>query len=100
MGDTGMLDKSVADHLNRESQLRQWIEQILQRPMVSRDLSVCLRDGTVLCHVMLNIQPRSIPIVYNITKESAQHVRTNIEHFLKAVKRYGCPESQCFDIAD
>ncbi|ESP01959.1 hypothetical protein LOTGIDRAFT_149649 [Lottia gigantea] len=91
-----------------EQEARIWIEAILGRelkpgsdssqPLGMHDFGSALKDGTVLCELMNQIQPGSIKRVNTTTMAFKQ--MENISNFLQAIEKYGVSKVDSFQTVD
>lgn len=56
-------DQRVLEFLRTEAKVRRWIEDVAKVSLVGEDLLYALKDGVVLCQLMLEVDPNSIPRV-------------------------------------
>eukprot|EP01119_Soliformovum_irregulare_P021238 TRINITY_DN7030_c0_g1_i1.p1 TRINITY_DN7030_c0_g1~~TRINITY_DN7030_c0_g1_i1.p1 ORF type:complete len:772 (-),score=249.29 TRINITY_DN7030_c0_g1_i1:38-2353(-) len=93
-------DKRVCDYIRTQRSVKEWIEQVLQiQGKLEDDLHVSLKSGVILCHLMLEIEDRSIPnIQTDQTKEFK--LKENVLFFLEAIREYGVPRHRLFMTQD
>lgn len=93
------LEQLSKDYIVRETQIREWIQTVLDIKFKSADLSEVLRSGNYLCELMLRLDPKSIPKVHE--EGSSQYkLRENVEFFIQAAIEYGVPRNCCFRALD
>jgi hypothetical protein len=82
----------IEEYVTRAHEVKRWIEQVLAirlgkpvvSPLVLPDLHTPLKDGIVLCHLMLRISERSIPKIQQDTSFPFR-LRENISFFIEAL---------------
>jgi len=83
--------------------LRQNIEQRL-KICLGKDLSECLMDGVVLCHMANHVSPRSVNSIHvpspAVPKLSPAKCRRNVENFISACRRIGVRDDLVCNSAD
>jgi len=83
--------------------LRQNIEQRL-KICLGKDLSECLMDGVVLCHMANHVSPRSVNSIHvpspAVPKLSPAKCRRNVENFISACRRIGVRDDLVCNPAD
>ncbi|KAG0411596.1 hypothetical protein HPB47_011268 [Ixodes persulcatus] len=81
-----------------ESQILDWIEEVLEARLPQGPYEEVLRDGVVLCKVMNALQPGIIPKI-NTTGGQFKKME-NIVMFQNAAKQWGVPEIDVFQTVD
>lgn len=88
-------DETVASFLLLQQAVRNWIEESLEVPLDKEDLLEALRNGVVLCYLMQEIDPPSIPKIQENTTQAFK-LKENIEFFLAAANDLGVPRPKLF----
>jgi hypothetical protein len=65
-------DTAVSTFLKKQQIVKSWIEEVLQVKL-GDELLAALKNGIVLCYLMVEIEPRAIPSI---------QVKLNIAHLL------------------
>ncbi|KAH7937733.1 hypothetical protein HPB49_015117 [Dermacentor silvarum] len=81
-----------------ESQILDWIEEVLEQRLPQGPYEEVLRDGVVLCKLMNALNPGSIPKI-NTTGGQFKKME-NIVMFQNAAKEWGVPEIDVFQTVD
>jgi len=88
-GPLPQVQEAYIHHLRAEIELRLKIS-------LGEDLSSCLTDGVVLCHVVNHVSPRSVNSIHvpspAVPKLSAAKCRRNVDSFLGACRKIGVRE--------
>jgi len=93
----------ITNFLLRELALRRWLERIL----VEEDLGVggerkplweYLKDGVLLCRVMLTLKPHSVPKIHE--EKAVFRRKENLFFFLEALDENSFPAKKKFAVAD
>ncbi|KAG0442113.1 Muscle-specific protein 20 [Dictyocoela muelleri] len=80
-----------------ESEIKQWIETILDTQLPSEPLQKILKDGSVLCELMNKIKPNSC----TYKKSPGLFIqRENINNFITCAKNIGVPDYELFQSND
>ncbi|XP_052797167.1 myophilin-like [Mya arenaria] len=95
-----------------EQEARQWMEAVLQRPLVEGEDSdtplgeekfqAALKDGVLLCELMNTLKPGAIKKIHRVASGSFKQFRDmeNIENFLNAIVAYGVAVTDKFGTAN
>ncbi|XP_054922044.1 uncharacterized protein [Dermacentor andersoni] len=81
-----------------ESQILDWIEEVLEQRLPQAPYEEVLRDGVVLCKLMNALNPGSIPKI-NTTGGQFKKME-NIVMFQNAAKNWGVPDVDVFQTVD
>ena len=81
----------------RVATAKSWIEAVMSTT-IDDDLFDALKDGVILCQLMNKFKKNSCKKFK--PSKVAFVARSNIEIYLKAVKKYGVKETECFDTND
>jgi len=83
---------------NLEAEILQWIAAVMGEPLPKGNYEDVLKDGQVLCRLMMKLLPGSIP---RINSSGGQFkLMENINHFQSACKKYGVGEEDVFQTVD
>jgi len=99
------------DYLNRQYELREWIEKVFKKPTLDPsgaksqdspdwDLRKLLQNGVIVCQLMKIIVPDSIPHIHEASNLSSFKGKENISHFINAVEEFGVPRHRLFEVND
>mmetsp|Transcript_4307 Transcript_4307/g.15157 ORF Transcript_4307/g.15157 Transcript_4307/m.15157 type:complete len:783 (+) Transcript_4307:172-2520(+) len=77
--------------LEQRAAVRRWIEQTLQVRLQDDDLVEALKNGIVLCYIMLEVVPQSIPRIQEATTQQFK-LKENLSFFAQAAEEYGVPK--------
>jgi len=95
-------DERLGEYLAIQQQVKTWLEDslgiVLAHDFVSAERS-SLRNGIVLCFLLREIDPSSIPTIHPPTATAFQ-LRENIEFFLKGCKELGLTHFDRFSVSD
>eukprot|EP01112_Ceratiomyxa_fruticulosa_P020320 TRINITY_DN688_c0_g1_i1.p1 TRINITY_DN688_c0_g1~~TRINITY_DN688_c0_g1_i1.p1 ORF type:complete len:868 (+),score=238.12 TRINITY_DN688_c0_g1_i1:281-2884(+) len=91
-------DAKVVDFLRAEHAVKSWIEQSLKIKL-GEDLPSALKNGIILCYLMEEIEPQSIPRIQEKTDQVFK-LKENISFFLGALSDYGVPRHKWFQVND
>ncbi|KAK9763376.1 calponin [Basidiobolus ranarum] len=97
------IDKEIARKIaakydpELERQARVWIETVLGEPMPYEDFFDSLHDGIVLCKLVDKVLPGQGK--YNTSKLAFKQME-NINKFLIAASKLGCPSGDLFQTID
>eukprot|EP01116_Phalansterium_solitarium_P008506 TRINITY_DN22415_c0_g1_i1.p1 TRINITY_DN22415_c0_g1~~TRINITY_DN22415_c0_g1_i1.p1 ORF type:complete len:805 (+),score=344.21 TRINITY_DN22415_c0_g1_i1:98-2512(+) len=95
-------DARVCEFIRTRRAVVSWIERVLElrAGQLGDDLHASLRSGALLCFVMLEIDPSSIPRVQDGQGLKEYKLRENMLFFLQAVRDYGVPAHMLFSAND
>eukprot|EP01103_Thecamoeba_quadrilineata_P016888 TRINITY_DN5796_c0_g1_i1.p1 TRINITY_DN5796_c0_g1~~TRINITY_DN5796_c0_g1_i1.p1 ORF type:complete len:709 (-),score=119.69 TRINITY_DN5796_c0_g1_i1:268-2394(-) len=92
-------EELLKEYISREQSVRRWMETIL-----SIKLDPCLHDalknGVLLCRLMLAIVEHSIPRIQDKTTDKSFKLKENIYFFLQAAMDIGISRDKLFTIKD
>ncbi len=80
--------------LTKQAEAKRWVEAVQQEKLPTPELFDALHDGSVLCNVMLHLDPDSIPRI-NMNAQGRKAAE-NVAFFLEAAREYGVPRSCLF----
>ena len=93
-----MLKRQASFDYAGEREIANWIEEVLGKPLSSKDLSESLKSGEVLCELINVIKPGLIP---KINRKSIMLMEVeNIKLYLSACSLLGVPSSDLFVASD
>eukprot|EP01102_Stenamoeba_stenopodia_P017514 TRINITY_DN6291_c0_g1_i3.p1 TRINITY_DN6291_c0_g1~~TRINITY_DN6291_c0_g1_i3.p1 ORF type:complete len:784 (+),score=250.28 TRINITY_DN6291_c0_g1_i3:93-2444(+) len=92
-------DEKIAEFLATRQAIRDWIEEALEVPLDKQNLGECLRSGVILCYLMLEIDPSSIPKIQENTTQMFK-MKENIDFFLDAALELGVKRQKLFMAKD
>jgi len=81
-----------------EAEVLQWIECVMGSPLPKGAYEDVLKDGVVLCNLMLKLMPGSIAKIN--TQGGQFKLMENINRFQEAAKKYGVSEIDVFQTVD
>ncbi|XP_075217290.1 myophilin [Lycorma delicatula] len=87
-----------ARNKEQETEVIQWIEDVLGEKLPNQPYEDILKDGVVLCNLINKIAPGSVKKIQ--TKGTNFQLMENIQRFQAAIKKYGVPEEEIFQTAD
>lgn len=94
--------------LELEQQAREWIEAVLEKPMVEGadpneplgelQFQQALKDGVILCELINTLKPGSVKKIHRVESGSFKQFKDmeNTENFLKAIVNYGVATADKF----
>jgi hypothetical protein len=106
-GDVVVGTKLIRNFLLRELALRRWLEQILvedltqaggEGPKQPTTIWDHLKDGVLLCRVMLTLKPNSVPKIHE--EKAVFRRKENLFFFLEALDEHDFPVKKKFTVAD
>eukprot|EP01103_Thecamoeba_quadrilineata_P007729 TRINITY_DN17567_c0_g1_i1.p1 TRINITY_DN17567_c0_g1~~TRINITY_DN17567_c0_g1_i1.p1 ORF type:complete len:779 (+),score=170.94 TRINITY_DN17567_c0_g1_i1:108-2444(+) len=98
--DASIPDSRVDQYLLTEKSVTQWIEQVLNKKLPEpNDLHTSLKDGILLCQLMMEIDHSSIPHIQCNTNH-AFRLKENISFFLLACEDFKVPNYKLFTVND
>lgn len=85
-----------------ESEVRQWIAEIIQRDLPKEPLADVLKDGIVLCDLINTILSKDPTLELKCPKRSQLGFvqMENIEYFIKKARALNVPDSENFQTSD
>lgn len=108
MGDVVVGTKLIRNFLLRELALRRWLEQILVEDLnpaggaadAGKQITIWdnLKDGVLLCRVMLTLKPNSVPKIHE--EKAVFRRKENLFFFLEALDEHDFPAKKKFTVAD
>jgi hypothetical protein len=108
MGDVVVGTKLIRNFLLRELALRRWLEQILVEDLNpaggaadgGKQITIWdnLKDGVLLCRVMLTLKPNSVPKIHE--EKAVFRRKENLFFFLEALDEHDFPAKKKFTVAD
>ncbi|XP_063909595.1 myophilin [Zophobas morio] len=81
-----------------ESQVLNWIFEVIGEPTPKGEFEDILRDGVVLCNLINKLAPGSVKKIQ--AKGTNFQLMENIQRFQAAAKKYGLPQEEIFQTAD
>ncbi|XP_044758028.1 myophilin [Coccinella septempunctata] len=81
-----------------ESEVLNWIFEVLGEPVPKGEFEDILKDGVVLCNLINKLAPGSVKKIQ--TKGTNFQLMENIQRFQAAIKAYGLPQEEIFQTAD
>jgi len=103
MNKAEVTDARLEQFLLTERAVLKWIEAVLELkeplPTDGRKTHILLRDGVLLCKLMQELDPKSIPRIQENTNH-AWKLRENISFFLAACEDLKIPRYKLFKVPD
>jgi len=93
-----MPDSRFCEFIRTLRSVRSWVEETLDITL-NDDLFISLKSGVILCYLMQQIEPGSIPRIQEGTDQNFKQ-RENIEFFILAASDYGVPRHRLFHPPD
>ncbi|EGG23389.1 pleckstrin domain-containing protein [Cavenderia fasciculata] len=92
--------QSCLAFLQRSLTIRKWIETVLGETIDEKEtLFEAIRDGVLLCRVMMTVRADSIPKIHTGTKLNFK-IRENLLFFLQALEDVGVSRYYIFQVTD
>ena len=82
-----------------ETHCREWLGDVLDRPLGDEDLAAVLHSGEILCDAMSRLRPGSVAQWHKGTKIAFKHME-NIGYFLRACVAAGITSADLFVTSD
>ncbi|KAK2703352.1 muscle-specific protein 20-like [Artemia franciscana] len=88
----------VGRNKQQETEVLQWIQEVIGEKLPPGPYEDVLKDGVVLCKLINKLAPGSVTKIQ--TSGGSFKLMENIQRFQAAVKKYGVPEEEIFQTAD
>eukprot|EP01113_Clastostelium_recurvatum_P038198 TRINITY_DN5681_c0_g1_i1.p1 TRINITY_DN5681_c0_g1~~TRINITY_DN5681_c0_g1_i1.p1 ORF type:complete len:237 (+),score=36.67 TRINITY_DN5681_c0_g1_i1:68-778(+) len=99
----GFLSRIVSldeEYIAKQTHVREWIMAVLNEDSMMEDLSLSLKDGKILCRLVIALEPGAIQM-YHDAEELPRHLMIeNINTFLRTIRWVGVPNTHIFEPMD